>query len=65
MESRLRPKYVSLNEAAAFLAVSRDTARRMIRRGDLAAVRIGRSIRVEINSLESAGKPLSAQKRRQ
>ncbi len=57
--SQLKLRYVTLNEAATYLAVSRDTARRMIRRGELVAVKIGRGIRIEIDSLEAVGKPLN------
>ena len=52
--------YVSMDEAAAYLSVSRDTIRRMIRRGDLTARKIGKSIRVSVTSLENAGRPIPA-----
>ncbi len=44
--------WVTLNQAAATLGVSRDTVRRMIARGDISAERIGpRLIRVDLGSI--------------
>ncbi|WP_461476157.1 excisionase family DNA-binding protein [Microbacterium sp. HJ5] len=50
-----QPDWASIAQAAAALGVSRDTIRRMITRGDLAAERIGpRLIRVDLNSLRTS-----------
>lgn len=57
-KSALAPRYVTLEEAAEYLRLSRDTVRRMIRRQELSARKVGRSIRVEVASLEAVGKPL-------
>lgn len=57
-KSALAPRYVTLEEAAEYLRLSRDTVRRMIRRQELSARKVGRSIRVEVSSLEAVGKPL-------
>lgn len=47
------PKWVSIECAAEKFTVSRDTIRRMIRRGEITAVRIGpRVIRVDLNSIQ-------------
>ncbi|WP_181158526.1 helix-turn-helix domain-containing protein [Leucobacter massiliensis] len=53
------PSYVTMDEAAQALAVSRDTIRRMIRRGDLDARKIGKSVRVTAESLATVGTPLA------
>lgn len=54
----LPDRYVTLNEAATDLKLSRDSVRRLIRSGDLNPTKIGRSIRVEIASLQALGKPM-------
>ena len=49
-----------VDEAAAFLKVSSKTIRRLVARGDLTAVRIGRLVRIhfsEIDRLMAAGCP--------
>ncbi|MDP9026435.1 MAG: helix-turn-helix domain-containing protein [Actinomycetota bacterium] len=49
----------TVREAATLFKVSDKTIRRMISRGDIRAERIGpRLIRVDLNSLESIGRPL-------
>jgi len=53
------PAYVTVEEAAQALAVSRDTIRRMIRRGELDARKIGKSVRVTAESLATVGQPLA------
>ena len=50
---------VTVQAAADYYNVSTKTIRRMIARGDIYAERIGpRLIRVDLASLESAGRPL-------
>jgi excisionase family DNA binding protein len=52
-EPRLKPRWVSLDDAAGYLGVSVPTLRRAIRRGDLKARRMGRRlIRVDANELD-------------
>jgi len=53
------PSFVTVDEAAQALAVSRDTIRRMIRRGELDARKIGKSVRVTSESVVNVGKPLA------
>ena len=57
--TELAPRYVTLDEASKYLRLSRDSVRRMIRRNELSAIKIGRNIRIEIDSLESVGNPIS------
>lgn len=45
------PAYVTMPQAAARLAVSADTIRRAIKRGDLPAMRIGRLVRIPAEAL--------------
>lgn len=48
------PRYVSLDDAAAYLGVSVATVRRRIMRGDLKARRLGRQIiRVDLGDVEA------------
>ena len=51
--------FVTMDEAAGALAVSRDTIRRMIRAGELDAVKIRKSVRITVASLEAAGVPMT------
>lgn len=51
--------YCSMDDAARALAVSRDTIRRMIRAGELDAVKIRKSVRITVASLEAAGVPMT------
>lgn len=51
--------YCTMDEAAETLAVSRDTIRRMIRAGELDAVKIRKSVRITVASLEAAGVPMT------
>jgi excisionase family DNA binding protein len=56
----MQPLAVDVNEAAHLLAVSSYTVRRMLRDGRLRAVRIGRCVRVSVESLEElARRPAS------
>lgn len=51
--------WVTLDEASEHFSVSRDTLRRMISRGEVEAKRFGpRLIRVNLSSIEAAGRPL-------
>lgn len=43
---------LTVDEAAAQLRVHRETIRRMIRRGDLAAIKIGNVYRVDLSDLK-------------
>jgi excisionase family DNA binding protein len=45
-------RFLTPDEVAAMLRVSRDTVRRLLRRGELPAVRVGRSWRVEEAELQ-------------
>ncbi|GFG49462.1 excisionase [Mycolicibacterium agri] len=55
------PPWISIRKAAVYLDVSDKTVRRMVRRGDLKARRIGgRLIRIERESLLAHGRPLGA-----
>ena len=47
------PTFFRVNEAAAVLQVSSKTIRRLIARGDLKAIRIGRSVRIHSSEIES------------
>jgi len=53
----VRPLAVDVNEAAQLLAVSSFTVRRMLRDGRLKIVRIGRCVRVSMESLEELARP--------
>lgn len=50
---------LSIESAAGHLDVSPYTVRRMIARGDLKAVRIGRLIRIKPSDLERAMRPVT------
>jgi excisionase family DNA binding protein len=52
--------YCTMDAAADSLAVSRDTIRRMIRDGELEAVKIRKSVRVSVASLEAVGTPMAS-----
>jgi excisionase family DNA binding protein len=44
--------FLRVDEAAAILKVSSKTVRRLLARGDLRAVRIGRSVRIQLSEIE-------------
>lgn len=44
---------ISVRQCADFLGISTETVRRMIRRGDLVAYRIGRNFRIPISSVRN------------
>lgn len=52
--------YISIKNAANYLNVSQDTVRRMIRRKELEAYKVGRVIRIPIAALEAALVPAVA-----
>lgn len=56
----VKRRYISMDEAAEILDLSRDTIRRMIRRGELEARKFGKSVRITVASLEAAGEPMQA-----
>lgn len=60
MESNELPRdLIPLAEAAARLGVSKDTVRRMIKRGDLPGYRVGlRMIRVSAADVRRAARPM-------
>lgn len=45
--------YLSVNESAALLAVEHKTVRRLIDRGELPALRVGRVLRIDPADLEA------------
>jgi excisionase family DNA binding protein len=45
-------EYIEVERVQERLSLSRDTVDRMIRRGDIAAVKIGKCVRVSVESLE-------------
>jgi len=47
----VQAEFISIREAAETLAVSEDTIRRMVWRGDLKGYRVGRLIRLRIDEL--------------
>lgn len=56
-EHPIRPTYVSLTDAAAYLTVSTTTVRRMIAHGTIRGYRLGtRIIRVRLDDLDNAGR---------
>lgn len=53
------PCWGTMDDASAQFKLSKDTIRRMITRGEIEAKRFGpRLIRVNLTSIESAGRPL-------
>lgn len=50
--SNTREPYVSLNEAAIFLGVSRRTLERHIENARIPAYKIGRAVRVRLSEIE-------------
>jgi excisionase family DNA binding protein len=53
--------WITLDEAAERLKVSRDTARRMVGRGELPGKRFGKKlIRIDADQLDAAGAALTA-----
>jgi excisionase family DNA binding protein len=55
MRRAIPPALVPVREAAQALGVSEATVRRRIRDGDMPTVRVGRSVRVDLGALRSAG----------
>lgn len=55
----MQTHYVTISEAAERLALSTKTVRRLIARGELPALRIGRSIRIPATALDTLGRPLA------
>lgn len=53
-------RLASINQAAEYAAVSTKTIRRKIAAGDLEAFRAGRIIRVDLDSVDSWLRPMSA-----
>ncbi len=54
------PRWGTIDETAEYLAVSRDTIRRMISRNEIPARRFGRRlIRVDLNALDLSGTPVA------
>jgi excisionase family DNA binding protein len=54
-----QPNWASIQTVAEYLAVSDDTIRRMIARGDIPARRFGpRLIRIDMNLLDAASEPV-------
>lgn len=53
MRRALPPALVPVREAAQALGVSEATVRRRIRDGDIATVRIGRSVRIDLAALRA------------
>jgi excisionase family DNA binding protein len=54
----LSKKLVSLAAAAESVDVHPRTLRRLIAKGDLPAVRVGRNIKIDLNDLEASLKPV-------
>ncbi len=52
MENVIQPVVVTIPEAGAYLSVSSDTVRRLIRRGKIPHARIGNSIRIRRADLD-------------
>ena len=48
----MEPLLITINDAADTLAISARTVRRMLERGDLPTVRVGRSIRIPTKALK-------------
>lgn len=60
MAHAVKRRYLSMSEFATYWDVSERTVRRMIADGELKAVRLGgRMIRIDIESLENAGRPVA------
>jgi excisionase family DNA binding protein len=45
-------RWISINSAAEYLALHPVTVRRLIDRGEIPAVRIGRNVRVDLKTLD-------------
>lgn len=52
---------LSIQETADALNISRDTVRRLISKGELRALKIGRQIRIRPQDLDRACKPVTSQ----
>jgi excisionase family DNA binding protein len=53
VDSKWQPEAVSIPRAAHLLSVSQSTVRRLLHRGDLRSIQIGRSVRVLRISIEA------------
>lgn len=51
------PQYLTVAEAAAHFRVSTDTVRKLVRSGDLPAVRLGSTIRIPVEAVEALAVP--------
>jgi excisionase family DNA binding protein len=58
MSESPRRRYASLVDAAEYLGVNERTIRRHISAGDLPAYRLGRLVRVDLDELDQALKPV-------
>lgn len=52
-DAKQSPKFFTLAEAAGILRVSPRTVRRLVCRGELACVRVGRSVRISVSALDA------------
>ncbi len=52
MDTVIQPAVVSIPQASAYLNVSSDTVRRLIRKGSIPHARIGNSIRIRLEDLD-------------
>ncbi|MBZ5513638.1 MAG: helix-turn-helix domain-containing protein [Acidobacteriia bacterium] len=53
----MEKKLITVADSAESLSVSRDTIRRLITRGTLKSVRIGRRVMIPVSELERLAKP--------
>lgn len=53
MNAPIPRRWISVSEAAAYLSISTSGARKMITRGEIAAVRLGRALRIDLRQLEA------------
>lgn len=58
MKQTSAPKYYGIASAAAITDVSTDTIRRLIARGELKAAKFGGQIRIRVEDLEAAMRPV-------
>ena len=52
MDTAIQPAVVGIPQAGAYLSVSSDTVRRLIRKGTIPHARIGNSIRIRLADLD-------------
>jgi len=50
-QSLTSPRFLTIFEAAAILRVSKQTVYRLVRAGDIEAVRVGRSFRIPVHAV--------------